>query len=159
MQYGRGRNVFEEPLNPDLRLFAGVYIIHIKSRPDEERWDQDRTRVWERWDKNCLGLKDSPYQYLQLLIHVRFIAYRYRKDALKTFQWSQVKLNLTGDESYKLKLPWLMKVRLDGHLSSEVFIYVDDSRIIDHSELVCWKEAKRFCSICNSLGIQDAPRK
>ena len=41
----------------------------------------------------------------------------------------------------------------------EVFIYVDDGCIIAHSELVCWKAANKFCSICNSLGIQDASRK
>ena len=52
-----------------------------------------------------------------------------------------------------------MKLRLDGHLSSGMFIYVDESRIISHSELVCWQAENRFFSICNSLGIQDAPRK
>ena len=52
-----------------------------------------------------------------------------------------------------------MKVRSDDNLASEVFIYVDDSRIIAHSELVCWQAANIFCSICKSLVIQDAPRK
>ena len=47
-----------------------------------------------------------------------------------------------------------MKVKSDGHLASEVFIYVDDGRIIAHSDLVCWQAEKRFCYICNSLGIQ-----
>ena len=70
------------PLQPDLRPFVGVDITHIKSRLDEEGWDQYRTRVWERWDKNFMGLTDSPYQYFQLLIHFKFIAYRDRKDAL-----------------------------------------------------------------------------
>ena len=49
------------PLHPDLRSFAGLDIIHIKSRPDKEGWDHDRTRVWERWVKNSMGLTDSPY--------------------------------------------------------------------------------------------------
>ena len=39
------------PLHPDFRLFAGVDMRHIKSRPDEEGWEQDRTIVWERWAK------------------------------------------------------------------------------------------------------------
>ena len=47
------------PLHPYLIPFAGVDIMHIKSRPDEERWYQDSTRVWERWAKNFMGLKDS----------------------------------------------------------------------------------------------------
>ena len=67
-------------------------------------------------------------------------------------------MNLPGDESYTPKLPWVMKVRLNGNLASEVFIYVDDDQIISHSELVCWQAEKIFCSIFNSLGIQDASR-
>ena len=48
-------------LHPKLIPFAGVDITHINSRPDEELWDKDRTRVWERWDKNFMGLTDPPY--------------------------------------------------------------------------------------------------
>ena len=53
----------------------------------------------------------------------------------------------------------MVKLISDGHLASEVFIYVDYGRIIAHSDLVCWQAAKRFCLICNSLGIQDTSRK
>ena len=102
---------FNLPLHPDLRSFSGINITHTKSRPDKEGWDQDRTRVWECWDKNFMGLTDSPYRYLQLLIHVKFIAHGERKDALKPFQWIHSKLNLKGDKSCTPKLPWVIKVR------------------------------------------------
>ena len=69
-----------------------------------------------------MGLTDSPYQYFQLLIHFKFIAYRDRKDALNPFQCSHANLNLQGDEQYTPQLPWVMKVRSYGHLESEVFI-------------------------------------
>ena len=84
-----------------------------------------------------MGLTDSHYRYLQLLIHVKFIAYGDRKDPLNPFQWSHFKLILPGDKSYTPKLPWVIKLRSDGRLASEVFIYVRDGRIIPHSELVC----------------------
>ena len=74
------------PLHPDLRPFAGVVITHINIRPDKKVWDQDRTRVWESWAKNSMGLTDSPHQYLQLLAHVKFTAYGESKDPLKPFQ-------------------------------------------------------------------------
>ena len=154
-----GEMFLNSPPHPDLIPFEGVDITYIKSRPYEEVWYQDRTRVWERWAKNFMGLTDSPYRSLQLLTHIKFIAYGYRNDALNPFQWSHAKLNTPGDKYYRTKLPWVMKVSSDGHLASEVFIYVDDVRIIAHSELACWKAAKIFCSICNSLGIQDASRK
>ena len=106
-----------------------------------------------------MGPTDSPYQFLQLFINVNFISYGERKDPLNPFQWSHAKINLPGDESYTPKITWVMKVRSDVHLASEVFIYVDGGRIIAHSELVCWQVSKRFCSTCNSLGIQDKSRK
>ena len=150
---------FNLPLHPDLRSFSGINITHTKSRPDKEGWDQDRTRVWECWANNFMGLTDSPYWYLQLLIHAKFIAYGERNYPLKPFQWRHAKLNLPGEKSYTPQFPWEMKVISDEHIASEVFIYIDDGRIISHSEMICWKTAKRFCSICNSLGIQDASRK
>ena len=106
MRHGRGRFVLNFPLHPDLRPFAKVDITHTESRPDKEGWDQDRTRVWERWAKNFIGLTDSPYLSLQLLIHVKFIAYRERKDALNPFQWIHTKLNLSGEESYNFFRVW-----------------------------------------------------
>ena len=68
------------PLHPYLRPFSGVDITRIKSIPYKEGWYQDRNRVWGRWDKNFMGLTDSHYRYLQLLVHVKFIAYGEIKD-------------------------------------------------------------------------------
>ena len=134
-------------LHPEMRPFSVLDIPHIHIRPDEEGWDHDRTRFWERWDKNFMGLTDSPYLYFQLLIHVKFIAYGERKDALNPFQWSHAKLNMPEDGYYTPKLVWVMKVRYDSHLASEVFIYVDDGRIIAHSELVCCQADKKFIQL------------
>ena len=74
-----GEFVLNLPLHPYLITFAAVDITHIKSRPDKEWWDKERTRVWEHWAKNLIGLTDFPYLSLQLLIHVKFIAHRERK--------------------------------------------------------------------------------
>ena len=132
------------PLHPELRPYSGLDITYITRIPYKKGWDQDSTRVWKSWTKNLLGLTDCPYWYLKLMILVKFIIYGERKDPLNPFQWSHNHLNLPGDESYTHKLPWVMKVRLDGHLSSKVLIYVDDGGIISHSELVCWQAANRF---------------
>ena len=63
-----------------------------------------------------MGLIDSPYRSLQLLIHVKFIAYGDKNDPLNPLQWRHVNLNLPVDESYTPKLPWVIKVRSDGHI-------------------------------------------
>ena len=106
-----------------------------------------------------MGLTDSPYRSLQLLIKAKHIAYENHKGEANPFKWASVRLNLPGSESYDPKLPWVMKVRSDGHLACEIYIYVDDGRITGWSREETWKAARWFCAICNSLGIQDAARK
>ena len=86
----------KSPLHHELRPFGGVDITHIKRSPDEEVWDQDMYRVWEIWDKNFMGLIYYPYISLQLLIHVKFIAYGYKNYPLNPIHWSHAKLNLPG---------------------------------------------------------------
>ena len=56
-----GENFLKSHLHPELRPFEGVDITYIKRRPYEEGWDEDRTKVWERWAKNFMGITDSPY--------------------------------------------------------------------------------------------------
>ena len=102
------------PLHPELRPFAGVDITHTKIRLDEEVWDEDMTRVWERWAKNFMRLTDSHYQYLQLLINVKVISFVERNDTLNPFQWIHDKLNIPGDKSSTPKLPCVIKVRSEG---------------------------------------------
>ena len=106
-----------------------------------------------------MGLTDSPYRSSQLLIKAKYIAYGDRHDINNPFQWEIVVLNLPGSPGYDPTRPWVMKVRVDGHLACEVYLYVDDGRITGWSAEECWKASKRFCSVLNSLGIQDAARK
>ena len=147
-------------LNTSLRPYAGVDITHVQDTSAKApHWEKERDRKWERWSRNFMGLTDSPYRSLQLMIKAKFIAYGDRLDAANPFQWSEVKLNLPGSPNYDPTWPWVYKARLDGNLACEVYVYVDDGRITGWCRKVCWKAARRFCSICNSLGIQDASRK
>ena len=95
-----------------------------------------------------MDLTDSPYKYFQLLIHFKFIAYRDRKDALNPFQCSHANLNLQGDEQYTPQLPWVMKVRLYGHLESEVFISFFSFFTSGHRDQIA----------CSLLGVFSKPR-
>ena len=90
---------------------------------------------------------------------LEFIAYGDRLNNMNPFQWKVVKFNLSGLTLYNPKSPWVMKVRRDGNLAFEVYIYLDDGQIVGHSELVCCEVARRFFSVCVLLGIQDASRK
>jgi len=143
-----------------LRRFVGVDIRHLKTRgPDQPAWEQGRTRDWEHWVRNCMGLRDSPVRSLQLMVRAKFIAYGDRRDTKNPFHWERVVLNIPGSEDYDPTKPWVMKVRVDGHVACEVYVYVDDGRMTGHSRGICWKASRRFCAILNALGIQEAARK
>ncbi|KAL7530331.1 hypothetical protein ACHAXR_005038 [Thalassiosira sp. AJA248-18] len=106
-----------------------------------------------------MGLTDSPYRSLQLMIKAKFIAYANREKRCNPFHWEKVILNLPGAKGYNPRLPWVMKVRWDGNLACEVYVYVDDGRITGWSKIGCWRASRQFCAILTWLGIQDASRK
>jgi hypothetical protein len=81
------------------------------------------------------------------------------EDSLNVFQWEEVRPNLTGRAEYDPSKAWVAKVREDGRVAADLFIYVDDFRLTGPDAEECWRASRRAASICNHLGIQDAPRK
>ena len=154
--YGADLDVGEMFLNwwlgTELRPYAGVDVTHVREAGETGR-------TWERWVRNFMGLRDSPFRSLQMMIMAKFVAYGDRTDEENPFQWESVVLNLPGDPDYDPSLPWVMKVRRDGHLASEVYIYVDDGKFTGWNRLECWRAVQRFSKVLSWLGIQDAFRK
>lgn len=139
---------------------SGVDIKLVRSADlTDAEWEQARPHGWERWSRNWMGLRDSPYRSIQHMIRLKYIAYGSRHDQENPFKWDTVVYNLPGSEKYDPTRPWVMKIRTDGNLASEVYIYVDDGRATGHSAEACWAAIRRFASICTKLGIQDAARK
>lgn len=154
--YGADLDVGEMFLNwwlgEKLRPYAGVDVTHVKQAGE-------KGKCWERWVRNFMGLRDSPFRSLQMMIMAKFLAYGDRTDEDNPFRWDSVVLNLPGDPDYDPSLPWVMKVRRDGHLASEVYIYVDDGKFTGWNRLECWRAVQRFSKVLSWLGIQDAFRK
>ena len=89
------------PLHPEMRPYAGVDITYVKGIGKERKeWENDRTRKWERWTRNFMGLTDSPYRSLQLIMVGKQLAYGRPEDLQNPFQWDRVVLNLPGTETY-----------------------------------------------------------
>jgi hypothetical protein len=93
------------------------------------------------------------------MIRLKMEAYGDRLVRTNPFHWEKVVWNLPGSPGYRSDLPWVMKVRWDGHLAAEVYVYVDDGRPTAHSAELCWAAARAICSLCTRMGIQDAARK
>ena len=106
-----------------------------------------------------MGLRDSTYQSIQMMILAKEQAYRNRLDTNNPFQWEQVVLNLPFTWEYKPELPWVFKMRKDGDIACEVYCYVDDGKIMARNRIECWQAASTFAKTLAYLGIQDAIRQ
>ena len=59
-----------------LRGLSGVDVWEVQSRdPDDEMWEDFRTGNWERWERNWMGLRDSPYRSLQWQTRLKLEVY------------------------------------------------------------------------------------
>jgi hypothetical protein len=80
-------------------------------------------------------------------------------DEQNVYQWREVRLNLLGSPDYDPSLAWVSKVREDGQVAVDLFIYMDDFCPTGPDAEECLRASRKAASICNYLGIQDAPRK
>jgi hypothetical protein len=123
-------------------------------------WETERgPGPCERWEKNWMGLCNSPYRSLQWQVRLKFEVYGDRKDIVNPFHWDRVEFNLPGSRGYKLDLPWVMKFRKDGHLVTKIFVYVNDGRATGYCQGLTWRAARAYGSGCTRRGIHDASRK
>ena len=133
--------------------------VRATTKEDEE-WETGRgVPHMERWVRNWMGLRDSIYRSLQWQVRLKFEVYGNRNDLSNPFHWDKVVWNLPGSAGYRSDLPWVMKIRQDGHLAAEIFVYVDDGRVAAHSEDLSWRAGRAYGAGCSRRGVQDASRK
>jgi hypothetical protein len=145
-------------IHPDLRPYAGVDVKLVKNKRPEP-WEVGRNRDFEAWYRNFMGMKDSPYRSIQMMLRAKVEAYGDRKQHDNPFGWDRVVLNLPGNPQFDSSLPKVMKVRKDHHIASEIYVYVDDARVTAWCKEECWRATCQFSRTLTRLGIQDASRK
>ena len=106
-----------------------------------------------------MGLRNSPYRLIQLLIRLTIEVYGDMWDCSNPFHWEKVIYNLPGTNGYRLGLPWVMKVRFDDHLACKVYVYVDDGQVTGHCRELCWEIGRKFAPVSSKGGVQDPARK
>ena len=141
-------------MHPDVRPFCGVDLSEYF--PEHKK---ENSVLWVRWSRCCMGLKSSPYNCVQGLMHLAEQILGDPDDANNPFKWKSVEMNLPGSESYDPSLPWVFKCRVDGMIACDIFIYVDDLRPTGPTKEDCWRATRRTAAILNTFGIQDATRK
>jgi hypothetical protein len=147
-------------LHKSLREHSGVDVHKVRSvTPEDADWEGQRPSRWERWERNWMDLRDSPYRSIQWQVRLKLEVYSNMRALANPFHWDHVKLNLPGSVGYRADLPWVMKVRADGLLALEVFVYVDDVRVTGATADLAWWAARAYAAWCSKLGVQDAARK
>jgi hypothetical protein len=140
-------------LDVNIREFAGVDLTALFEE------ESGGLTFWERWERLLMGFKPSPYLTTRSMRRIEAFLKGNSDDPDNVFRWSYVILNLPGSPNYNPGKPWVYKVRADGVMAGDLFIYIDDLRPTCPSEEECWLGSHQVGSRLTWLGIQDAPRK
>ena len=137
------------PLHKDLVPYSGVdYTLVLQSE----------TTVWLRWLRMFMGLTSSPYVTGKMFGWTIDIILGDRWDPKNPFRWDAVQVNLPGMPNYDPSQPRLVRTS-EGNIAAALEAYVDDLRLLGHSELNCQAAASRAAKILQYLGQQNATRK
>lgn len=126
---------------------------------EETDTKKGKKHVWERWTRCLMDAKPSPYQAIRSMLWSEDIVRGDPSSLSNPSKWSHVRLNLPGQANYDPTLPCVAKMRKDGAIACDFYIYVDDVRITGPSEEEIWRAVRKISSIFSYLGIQDAARK
>ena len=93
-------------LHKSMREHSGVDVQGVRSLAEEDAsWEKLQPARWERWERNWMGLRDSPYRSLQWQVRLKLVVYGDRQNVANPFHWGHVKLNLPGSPGYRADLP------------------------------------------------------
>jgi len=75
-----GEQFLNFKLHEALRQLSGVDVREVRSRdPADGPWEASRPENWERWERNWMGLQDSPYRSLQWQARLKLEVYGDRR--------------------------------------------------------------------------------
>jgi len=143
-------------LHEQLQKYCGVDLT--KLYPEEASGSGGLT-LWEVWRRLAMGLKPSPYGAYRGALYAKQVAMGKPDDDANPFAWSALELNLPGDEDYNPGRPWISKRRRDGHIATDLNIYVDDVRNTAPTQELGWQASSKMAKTASFLGLQDAARK
>ena len=78
-------------LNDTMKEMTGVDVQHVRSKEALGLdWENNIQLDFERWCRNWMGLRDSPYRSIQLLVRLEIEAYGDWWDRSNRFHWGRV---------------------------------------------------------------------
>jgi hypothetical protein len=122
---------------------------------------------WAVWDRHLMGFVASPYNSIKMALSDKEICKGDCQDervgldgkGLNPFQCMRIRLNLPGTKEYDPCLSWILKIRADGHVACNCFMFVDDKRVNWPDKDLMWQATHTLVAKQSYLGLQDASRK
>ena len=142
-------------LDVELRPFAGVDLSLLFS----EEMFPGVLCLDEHWERMLMSFRLIPYLTTRDMMRLEPLLKGCRLDPNNVFRWEKAILNLPGMGKYQPGKPWLYRVRKDGTMAADLFIYIDDLRPTGPSKKECWDAAHQVGSRLTWFGLQDAARK
>jgi hypothetical protein len=106
-----------------------------------------------------MGFRSSPYNACQSFLWGEEINGGDPRDTTSPFLYESVELNMPGTLGYLPNKPWLMKMRADGWMASDVVTYINDLQTIGATKELCQEVTRWMALVVNYLWMQDAPHK
>ena len=78
------------------------------------------------------------------------------RDIDNPFARHSIHLNLPGTADYNPTLPWMLKIRKDGLMASDIAQHVGNARIMAPTEELAWVCSSKMAKGLTFLGLQDA---
>jgi hypothetical protein len=147
-----GEQFLNFPMHPRLQICCGIDVRPYLGQAK-------RKTMWWRWTRCMMGLKPSPYFAIKGTFLAEEVVKGNRLDRSNPYHWESVLLNLPGSPSYTPSQPWVQLLTHDGKLAGNSIRYVDDLRLVGHSQSHCWELSHRLASTFSFLGLQIALRK
>ena len=142
-------------MHEELRKYCGLDVSLYY--PESIR--EGKRNLWERWNRLAMGLKSSPYFAVQSMLIAQEVILGDQEDEENVFHWKELRMNLPGMNNYEPSKAWVCKIRRDGTVAADLFIYVDDIRSSAPTTEEAWRASQRTSAKLGFLGIQDAARK
>jgi hypothetical protein len=121
-------------------ILEGVYLNHYVEKGEEA---PDGKRHLARRGRCLMGGTFSPYQTGQGMGHAKESIMVDPNDASNVFKWKEVSFKLPGTPEYDPSMAWMAKVREDGRVAADLFIYMDDFRPTGTNAEECWRASRR----------------
>ena len=151
------RDIGDMFLNFELNHKAWNYV-GVDLAPVMDEAEKKDLKRWHHWVRLLMGFRPSPYCAIKSNLVAEEVVRGDRRNPENAFHWDHIELNLPGPDYVPTK-SWVMKVRLDSTLASDLFTFVDDERLTGRSEEATWQAGHVLGSKQAYLGVQDAARK